>query len=106
MTSPEEPKPERTRVYVCGHRNPDTDSIAAAIGYAELKNHLDDAHQYVPVRLGVANAQTTWLVLVELVDVVLQLRVADRRGDRVRIGIAVTADVDARALGFAVGHAT
>ena len=31
-----------TRVYVCGHRNPDTDSIAAAIGYAELKNRLDD----------------------------------------------------------------
>ena len=61
MTS-EEPKPERTRVYVCGHRNPDTDSIAAAIGYAELKNHLDDDMQYVPVRLGAANAQTSWLI--------------------------------------------
>ncbi len=52
-----------TRVYVCGHRNPDTDSIAAAIGYAELKNRLDDATtQHVPVRLGVVNAQTQWLL--------------------------------------------
>ena len=46
-------KPERTRVYVTGHRNPDTDSIASAIAYAELKNQLDDDNEYVPVRLGV-----------------------------------------------------
>jgi len=52
-----------TRVYVCGHRNPDTDSIGAAIGYAELKNRLDDGDaEYVPVRLGVVNAQTQWLL--------------------------------------------
>jgi manganese-dependent inorganic pyrophosphatase len=52
-----------TRVYVCGHRNPDTDSIAAAIGYAELKNRLDSGTtEYVPVRLGVVNAQTQWLL--------------------------------------------
>lgn len=30
------------RIYVIGHRNPDTDSIAAAIGYAELKRSLGD----------------------------------------------------------------
>ena len=60
MTS--EAKLERRRVYVCGHRNPDTDSIASAIGYAELKNHLDADHDYKPVRLGVANAQTSWLI--------------------------------------------
>ena len=28
-------------IYVTGHRNPDTDSIASAIGYAELKRRLD-----------------------------------------------------------------
>jgi manganese-dependent inorganic pyrophosphatase len=51
------------RVYVTGHRNPDTDSIASAIGYAELKNALDgERDEYVPVRLGVANAQTEWLL--------------------------------------------
>jgi manganese-dependent inorganic pyrophosphatase len=49
-------------VYVTGHRNPDADSIAAAIGYAELKNRLADANSYQPVRLGEPNAQTSWLI--------------------------------------------
>jgi manganese-dependent inorganic pyrophosphatase len=51
-----------SRVYVTGHRNPDTDSIAAAIGYAELKNALADGNEYVPVRLGDLNPQTTWAI--------------------------------------------
>ena len=49
-------------VYVTGHRNPDADSIAAAIGYAELKNRLSDGDTYEPVRLGEVNAQTSWLL--------------------------------------------
>lgn len=47
-------------VYVTGHKNPDTDSIASAIGYAELKNLLDDENHYAPARLGEVNAQTEW----------------------------------------------
>ena len=49
-------------IYVTGHRNPDTDSIASAIGYAELKRRLDPRHDYVPVRLGDVNAQTAWVL--------------------------------------------
>ena len=49
-------------VYVTGHRNPDTDSIASAIGYAELKRRLDPDHEYVPVRLGECSAQTSWVL--------------------------------------------
>ena len=49
-------------IYVTGHRNPDTDSIAAAIGYAELKRRLDPNNEYVPVRLGECNAQTRWVL--------------------------------------------
>jgi manganese-dependent inorganic pyrophosphatase len=49
-------------VYVTGHRNPDTDSIAAAIGYAELLRRLDPRDDYVPVRLGEINAQTRWVL--------------------------------------------
>jgi manganese-dependent inorganic pyrophosphatase len=49
-------------IYVTGHRNPDTDSIAAAIGYAELKGSLDPENEYVPVRLGELNAQTRWVL--------------------------------------------
>ena len=49
-------------IYVTGHRNPDTDSVASAIGYAELKARLDIANTYVPVRLGELNAQTRWVL--------------------------------------------
>jgi manganese-dependent inorganic pyrophosphatase len=49
-------------IYVTGHRNPDTDSVGSAIGYAELKRRLDPNEEYVPVRLGECNAQTRWLL--------------------------------------------
>jgi manganese-dependent inorganic pyrophosphatase len=49
-------------VYVTGHRNPDTDSIASAIGYAELKGRLDPRNEYVASRLGDLNAQTRWVL--------------------------------------------
>jgi manganese-dependent inorganic pyrophosphatase len=52
----------RRRIYVTGHRNPDTDSIASAIAYAELKQQLDPDSEYVPVRLGKVNAQTAWVL--------------------------------------------
>ena len=49
-------------IYVTGHRNPDTDSVAAAIGYAELRTRLDSGNEYIPVRLGELNAQTRWVL--------------------------------------------
>ncbi len=49
-------------IYVTGHRNPDTDSVASAIGYAELKGRLDPRNEYIPVRLGECNAQTRWVL--------------------------------------------
>jgi manganese-dependent inorganic pyrophosphatase len=49
-------------IYVTGHRNPDTDSIAAAIGYSELLRRLEPEADYRPVRLGEVNAQTRWLL--------------------------------------------
>ena len=47
-------------VYVSGHRNPDLDSIASALGYAELKSQLDEQTEYLPIRLGDVNPQTRW----------------------------------------------
>jgi len=49
-------------IYITGHRNPDADSIASAIGYAELKSRVDTRNSYVPARLGEVNAQTRWLL--------------------------------------------
>ncbi len=45
-------------VYICGHRNPDFDSIAAALAYAHLKSRVDPSNTYVPVRCGNLNLQT------------------------------------------------
>ena len=47
--------------FVCGHRNPDTDSVVAAISYAALCNMLGE-NDYVPVRLGHLNDETTFLL--------------------------------------------
>jgi manganese-dependent inorganic pyrophosphatase len=47
-------------VYVTGHRNPDTDTIASAIAYAEYKNLVDPENVYAPARLGEVNTQTEW----------------------------------------------
>ena len=47
-------------VYVTGHRNPDTDSIASHIGYPEFKTLVDPQDFYTPARLGEVNAQTEW----------------------------------------------
>src|SRR4051812_360117 len=49
-------------IYVTGHRNPDTDSIASAVGYAELMGRLDPRNRYLPVRLGDVNTQTRWVL--------------------------------------------
>ena len=47
------------RVYVIGHVNPDTDSIAAAMGYAWLLRERDGMDT-VAARAGAINPQTTW----------------------------------------------
>ncbi len=54
--------PIRTDVtYVCGHKNPDTDSIVAAMSYAALRNTLGD-NGYVAARLGPPNDETASLL--------------------------------------------
>ena len=47
--------------YVCGHRNPDTDSIVSAMAYASLCNALGD-NEYVPARLGHLNDESAFLL--------------------------------------------
>ncbi|MGN6167584.1 MAG: putative manganese-dependent inorganic diphosphatase [Solirubrobacteraceae bacterium] len=49
-------------IYVTGHRSPDADAIASALGYAQLKGRLDPDNRYVAARLGPCNPQTTWLL--------------------------------------------
>ena len=44
-------------IYVTGHRNPDTDSIVAAMAYAALRNALGD-REYEPACLGHVSDET------------------------------------------------
>jgi len=48
-------------IYVIGHVNPDTDSIAAAVGYAWLLRERDGS-EVVPARAGPVNPQTSWVL--------------------------------------------
>ncbi|HSF81532.1 MAG TPA: DHHA2 domain-containing protein [Anaerolineales bacterium] len=48
-------------IYVIGHVNPDTDSIAAAVGYAWLLRERDGG-EVVPARAGPVNPQTAWVL--------------------------------------------
>ncbi len=50
-----------SEIYVTGHRNPDTDSIVAALAYASLRNATGD-REYKAVRLGAINDETQRLL--------------------------------------------
>jgi manganese-dependent inorganic pyrophosphatase len=49
------------KIYVIGHRNPDTDSIASAIAYADLKKRLG-SDNVVPAMAGTPNPQTRFVL--------------------------------------------
>jgi manganese-dependent inorganic pyrophosphatase len=50
-----------TKVFVVGHKNPDTDSICSAIAYANLKNKIsDDLH--IPKRTGEISEETSFVL--------------------------------------------
>ena len=49
------------RVYVVGHKNPDTDSICSAIAYANLKNQISN-NEYTARRAGQINEETQFVL--------------------------------------------
>ena len=83
-------------IYTIGHRNPDTDSICSAIGYAHLKQALGE--NVVPARAGKVNAETKYalehfqveqpLLLTDLYprvkDVMLDSKIVVRQHDTLR----------------------
>ena len=92
-------------IYVTGHRNPDTDTVASAIGYAEFKNLVDPDNYYAPARLGEVNPQTAWAlersgaetpwllphIMLRVKDVMKQDLVTAHRNDPLRtVGIEMS----------------
>jgi len=51
----------QSRTYVIGHVNPDTDSIASAMGYAWLLRERDGSDT-IAARAGALNPQTSWVL--------------------------------------------
>lgn len=49
-------------VFIIGHKNPDTDSICAAIGYAYLKNQISPENTYIPKKAGDLNKETRYVL--------------------------------------------
>ncbi|WP_037352807.1 putative manganese-dependent inorganic diphosphatase [Selenomonas sp. FC4001] len=83
-------------IYTIGHRNPDTDSICSAIGYAHLKQAMGE--NVVPARAGKVNAETKYalehfkvekpVLLTDLYprvkDVMLDSKIVVRQHDTLR----------------------
>lgn len=52
----------KQKVFVVGHRNPDTDSICSAICYANLKCALSQDAEYIAMRAGTLNEETQYVL--------------------------------------------
>ena len=50
------------KIFVIGHKNPDTDSICSAIAYADIKNRTSQKVKYVPKRAGQINEETEYVL--------------------------------------------
>ena len=49
------------KVYIVGHKNPDTDSVCSAIAYADLKRKISD-EEYIAKRAGLLNEETQYVL--------------------------------------------
>ena len=50
------------KIFVIGHKNPDTDSICSAIAYADIKNRTSQKVKYIPKRAGQINEETEYVL--------------------------------------------
>ena len=50
------------RIFVIGHKNPDTASICSAIAYADIKNRTSQKVKYVAKRAGQINEETEYVL--------------------------------------------
>lgn len=53
---------KQEKIYIIGHKNPDTDSICSAIAYADIKNRIDNGLKYVAKRAGQINEETEYVL--------------------------------------------
>lgn len=61
MAGSEDMEKKARKVYVIGHKNPDTDSICSAIAYANLKREMT-GREYTAKRAGQINEETQYVL--------------------------------------------
>lgn len=54
-------KKAKKTVWIVGHKNPDTDSICAAIAYADLKNKTEEGN-FIPKKAGGLSGETRYIL--------------------------------------------
>lgn len=52
---------QEKKIYIIGHKNPDTDSICSAIAYADIKNRTEN-HTYAAKRAGQISEETQYVL--------------------------------------------
>jgi manganese-dependent inorganic pyrophosphatase len=52
---------EKKAVWIVGHKNPDTDSVCAAIAYADLKNKTEEG-LFLPKKAGALSSETRYVL--------------------------------------------
>ncbi|MBE9474546.1 MAG: DHH family phosphoesterase [Chloroflexi bacterium] len=78
-----------SRIYVIGHVNPDTDSIASAMGYAWFLHELN-GEDIQAARAGPVNPQTTWVLKRLGLETPLLLNDASPRFESVSVRLDTT----------------
>ena len=53
---------KQDRIFIIGHKNPDTDSICSAIAYADIKNRTSQGKKYIAKRAGQINEETEYVL--------------------------------------------
>lgn len=53
---------KQRKIYIIGHKNPDTDSICSAIAYADIKNRVNNGCKYSAKRAGQINEETEYVL--------------------------------------------
>ncbi len=82
------------RIFVIGHKNPDTDSICSAIAYADIKNRTTQNKKYIPKRAGQINEETRYVLNRFGVQLRLILEISE---PRLKIWISVSVHRQTRA---------
>ena len=53
---------KQEKIFVIGHKNPDTDSVCSAIAYCDIKNRTTQDSKYIAKRAGQINEETEYVL--------------------------------------------